>query len=81
MIAQLVEMQCLVAYIIKRDRSEMLNDSQYLRYLLQGRGRDGIKVGQMWLINRGSLEAYVRNGQTVRDRRLGPRPLVDDAGE
>jgi len=46
---------------------------QYLRRLLR-RGRlEGIKIGQIWLINLGSLEAYLRNGQMARDRRHGPR--------
>ena len=49
---------------------------QYLRRLLRRGHLEGIKIGQVWLINLGSLDAYLRNGQMVRDRRHGPRGAI-----
>lgn len=46
---------------------------QYLRRLLRTGRLDGVKIGQMWLIDLVSLEMYLRNGQMMRDRRHGPR--------
>jgi len=46
---------------------------QYLRRLLRAGNLEGIKIGQVWLIKGGSLDAYLRNGRMVRDRRYGPR--------
>jgi hypothetical protein len=34
---------------------------------------DGILIGQVWLIKGRSLDAYLRNGWMVRDRRYGRR--------
>ena len=48
---------------------------QYLRRLLRGGQLEGVKIGQVWLINLASLETYARNGQMVGDRRHGPRKL------
>ena len=53
---------------------------QYLRRLLRNGHLEGIKIGQVWLIKLGSLEAYLRNGQMVRDRRHGPREAIAEAG-
>ena len=48
---------------------------QYLRRLLRAGQLEGIKIGQVWLIKLASLETYARNGQTVGDRRHGPRKM------
>ena len=48
-------------------------NSQYLRRLLREGRLDGIKIGQIWLINLNSFQAYVRYGQMVGDRRHGPK--------
>ena len=55
--------------------------AQYPRRLLRAGNLDGIKIGQVWLIKMASLEAYLRNGRMVQDRRHGPRKTVADAGE
>ena len=34
---------------------------------------EGIKVGQMWLVSIGSLDAYLKDMQRSGDRRFGPR--------
>jgi excisionase family DNA binding protein len=55
---------------------------QYLRRLLRTGRLEGVKIGQMWLIDLTSLEMYLRNCQMLRDRRHGPRKqLTDREGE
>lgn len=46
---------------------------QYLRRLLRNGRLEGIKIGQMWLIEMTSFDRYLRNGHMLRDRRHGPR--------
>jgi hypothetical protein len=46
---------------------------QYLRRLLKIDRLEGIKIGQVWLIEMASFDHYLRNGQRQRDRRCGPR--------
>ena len=46
--------------------------AQYLRRLLRAGKLDGIKIGQVWLISLVSLEAYLRRGKLLQDRRHGP---------
>jgi excisionase family DNA binding protein len=46
---------------------------QYLRRLLRSGKLEGIKIGQMWLIESQSLETYLQRGESTSDRRCGPR--------
>ena len=46
---------------------------QYLRRLVRGGEVAGVKVGQMWLVQVASLDAYLRRVQSTDDRRYGPR--------
>ena len=46
---------------------------QYLRRLLRSGLLRGIKIGQMWLIDMESLEAYLTHAKSTSDRRCGPR--------
>jgi excisionase family DNA binding protein len=55
---------------------------QYLRRLLRHGRLEGIKIGQVWLIEMASLDHYLRNGNLQRDRRCGPRkPRPISGGE
>jgi excisionase family DNA binding protein len=55
---------------------------QYLRRLLRNGRLEGIKIGQVWLIEMASLDHYLRNGNLQRDRRCGPRkPRPISGGE
>jgi hypothetical protein len=54
---------------------------QYLRRLLRTGRLEGIKIGQVWLINMASLETYLRKGRVVRDRRHGPKKAMAKAGK
>ena len=46
---------------------------QYLRRLLRSGTLEGVKIGQMWLIEMDALEAYLKRVETTSDRRCGPR--------
>ena len=46
---------------------------QYLRRLLRAGTLEGIKIGQIWLIEMQSLETYLQHVESTSDRRCGPR--------
>jgi len=46
---------------------------QYLRRLLRSGKLEGIKIGQLWLIEMQSLETYLQHVETTSDRRCGPK--------
>jgi hypothetical protein len=46
---------------------------QYLRRMLRSGALEGIKIGQIWLIDMESLLAYLDYVESTTDRRYGPR--------
>ena len=46
---------------------------QYLRRLLRSGTLEGIKIGQIWLIEMQSLEKYLQHVKNSSDKRCGPR--------
>ena len=46
---------------------------QYLRRLLRSDKLEGIKIGQIWLIEMQSLETYLQRVENTSDRRCGLR--------
>jgi hypothetical protein len=46
---------------------------QYLRRLLRSGTLEGLKIGQIWLIEMQSLEVYLQHIESTSDRRCGPR--------
>jgi len=46
---------------------------QYLRRILRSGTLEGVKIGQMWLIEMEALESYLQHVETTSDRRCGPR--------
>jgi len=46
---------------------------QYLRRLLRSSKLLGLKVGQLWLIDKNNFDAYLENAEVVHDRRFGPK--------
>ena len=46
---------------------------QYLRRLLRTGKLDGLKIGQVWLINKQALDSYLENVHRETDRRFGPK--------
>ena len=46
---------------------------QYLRRLLRNGKLAGIKIGQLWLVDKGHLDVYIEVAQTATDQRFGPK--------
>ena len=46
---------------------------QYLRRLLRTGKLDGLKIGQLWLIDKTTLDTYIEKTTEVSDRRFGPK--------
>jgi len=46
---------------------------QYLRRMLRYGALEGVKIGQIWLIDMESLLAYLERVESTSDRRYGPR--------
>ena len=46
---------------------------QYLRRLLRIGKLTGLKIGQVWLIEKSTFEAYLENATQATDRRFGPQ--------
>ncbi len=46
---------------------------QYLRRMLRSGALEGIKIGQMWLIDMESLGKYLEHVEQTSDRRCGPK--------
>jgi len=46
---------------------------QYLRRLIRNGRLTGMKMGQSWLIDKRTLEAYLENANHTQDKRFGPR--------
>ena len=46
---------------------------QYIRRLLRLEQLTGLKVGQLWLIDKDSFDFYLVNSTQSEDRRFGPR--------
>jgi len=46
---------------------------QYLRRMLRNGKLAGIKIGQLWLVDKGNLDVYLTDAQTATDQRFGPK--------
>jgi excisionase family DNA binding protein len=46
---------------------------QYLRRLLRTSKIEGIKIGQLWLVDKGALDIYIGKAQGATDQRFGPK--------
>ena len=46
---------------------------QYIRRLLRTDKIAGLKIGQLWLIDKTAYEAYLKNANKTSDRRFGPK--------
>lgn len=46
---------------------------QYLRRLLRNGKLGGIKIGQIWLIDKGALDVCLKRAQNTADQRFGPK--------
>jgi len=48
-------------------------NAQYLRRLIRNGRLTGMKLGQTWLMDKGTLEAYLENANHTEDKRFGPK--------
>ena len=46
---------------------------QYLRRMLRSGALEGVKIGQMWLIEMDALESHLKRMENTSDRRYGPK--------
>ena len=46
---------------------------QYLRRLLRNGKLGGIKIGQLWLVDKGALDACLEQVRKATDQRFGPK--------
>jgi len=46
---------------------------QYLRRLLRDGRLSGVKLGQTWLLDKSTFEAYMENAHQTSDKRFGPK--------
>jgi excisionase family DNA binding protein len=46
---------------------------QYIRRLLRSGKLTGLKIGQVWLIDKAIFDAYLERATEVIDRRFGPK--------
>jgi excisionase family DNA binding protein len=46
---------------------------QYIRRLLRSGKLTGLKIGQVWLIDKSAFDAYLENATQAIDQRFGPQ--------
>lgn len=46
---------------------------QYLRRLLRTSKIEGIKIGQLWLVDKDALDFYIQQALDATDQRFGPK--------
>jgi len=46
---------------------------QYLRRMLRSGKLPGLKIGQLWLIEKQVFDAYLESAEVTQDRRFGPK--------
>lgn len=66
--------QIIVNHISVQVATEMSGyNAQYIRRLLRGGKLQGVKVGQVWLIDLSTLKTYLINVVNSDDLRCGPK--------
>ncbi|MBN1536870.1 MAG: hypothetical protein JW908_09080 [Anaerolineales bacterium] len=66
--------QVIVNHIPVQSATEMSGyNAQYMRRLLRAGKLDGLKVGQVWLIDLASLQTYFSSAISSNDLRCGPK--------
>jgi excisionase family DNA binding protein len=56
-------------------------NAQYFRKLMRKGVIEGVKIGQVWLVNIESLDTYLEGIRKSGDRRYGPRVYHEYVGE
>jgi hypothetical protein len=66
--------QAIVNHVSVESATEISGyNAQYLRRLLRAGKLEGMKVGQVWLIDLASLQTYFSNAISSNDLRCGPK--------
>jgi hypothetical protein len=66
--------QVIVNHISVQAATEISGyNAQYLRRLLRAGKLDGVKVGQVWLVDLDSLQEYFGSALSSNDLRYGPK--------
>jgi hypothetical protein len=66
--------QAIVNHVSVESATEISGyNAQYLRRLLRAGKLEGVKVGQVWLINLASLQTYFSCAISSNDMRCGPK--------
>jgi excisionase family DNA binding protein len=61
-------------HISVKDATEFRGYSlQYIRRLLRCGKLAGLKIGQVWLIDKDAFDSYLERANLVLDRRFGPK--------
>jgi excisionase family DNA binding protein len=67
-------LQVIDNHITVQEASEITGyNAQYLRRLLRAGKMEAIKIGQIWLVNLTSLQAYISCAISSNDLRCGPK--------
>jgi excisionase family DNA binding protein len=53
---------------------------QYLRRLIRNGKLTGMKLGQTWLLDKRTFEAYLENANHTKDKRFLPRQFKNRKG-
>jgi excisionase family DNA binding protein len=48
-------------------------NTQYLRRMLRSGVLRGVKIGQMWIVDKAALDLYIEKAQVSTDQRFGPK--------
>ena len=73
-IPQISTNQVIVNHISVQAATEITGyNAQYIRRLLRAGKLDGVKVGQVWLVNLDSLQEYFGRALSSDDLRCGPK--------
>jgi DNA (cytosine-5)-methyltransferase 1 len=62
---------------VKNAASHSGYSPQYLRRLLREKRLVGLKVGQLWLIDKKDFDDYLESTRTAHDRRFGPSKALE----
>jgi hypothetical protein len=66
--------QAIINHVSVESATEITGyNAQYLRRLLRTGKLDGVKVGQVWLIDLAPLQTYFSNAISSNDLRCGPK--------
>ena len=73
-LSEIPTLQVIHNHITVQEAAEITGyNTQYLRRILRARKLEAIKIGQIWLVNLASLQAYFSSAISSNDLRFGPK--------